>query len=320
MKTKLLRQAAKSRIPILGEFELTSACNFHCKMCYLTDHSKHQLDTITWKRIFDEAVANGLLYALLTGGECFLRPDFIELYEYLYDAGVRITLFTNGSTVTDGIVKTLVARPPELVTITMYGGSDETYEKVTERKRGFTNTKKGIESLLSQNINVSLRTVPLEPIYRDLDAMIAYAKSKDLLLNYVTYITPTKHIKRLDIEELLLFEERIKESNALKSSKLANKDKNQTNCLALKSSYYINSFGDMQMCALAYTPKQSIIQNDFYQTFIDLGDEINQNNNNQTCKRCDIVTTCPTCYARRLYENTNGCNTYLRKYATHHHE
>lgn len=321
MKQQLLKSATLSKTPILGEFELTTACNYRCKMCYLNDHSsKQDLNTATWKHIFKDAVDNGLLYALLTGGEVFLRSDFNELYNYLYDLGVKITLFSNGSTVTSDIINTLTTRPPELVAITLYGATNKTYEEITNIKNGFTKTNVGIDLLLKNKINTSVRTLPLLPIYIELEDIIQYAKSKHLILNYITYLTPTTYTKRLDISQLIDFEARIKENFSITDGSLQIKQNTETNCYALKAAYFINSLGDVQMCALAYTPKESLLNSNIKTVFSNLGKELERLNNNKTCKTCNSVRTCPTCYARRLYETNNGCNQYLKKYAEAKHE
>lgn len=321
IKKHLLKSAAISKTPILGEFELTNACNYRCKMCYLSDHSHlHDLDTNTWKKIFDDAVSNGLMYALLTGGEAFLRKDFSELYNYLYDKGVKITLFSNGATVSDEVIKTLVKRPPELVAITLYGATNETYKEITDIDNGFTKTSIGIDKLLTNNINTSLRTLPLLPIYKELDKIITFAKNKNLILNYISYLTPTTYTKRLNINELLDFEQRIIKNFSITDFSLQNKQNKETNCLALKASYFINSYGEMQVCALAHTPKESIINNDLKNVFLNLAFKMDNLNNNQKCKGCNLVNDCPTCYARRLYETKNGCNSYLKEYTVKKNE
>ena len=47
LSTYLHSKAIKMGIPISGNFELTSRCNFRCEMCYVHDecHSKEKLST-----------------------------------------------------------------------------------------------------------------------------------------------------------------------------------------------------------------------------------------------------------------------------------
>lgn len=312
IKKRLLSQAYLSKTPILGEFELTKACNFRCKMCYLTNHvSNDDLSTSEWKLLFKEAVNEGLLFALLTGGEVFTRPDFKELYNYLYDLGVKITIFTNGSMITDDIIMLFQKRPPEMITITLYGATNSTYAKITKNPNGFELVNQGIDLLLKNNINVSLRTLPLYPIYQELDKMIEYVKSKKLILNYILYLTPSE-LDRLNSKDLVVFERKIQKAFSLKKNELLNKSKKETNCGALHHSYYVNSVGEMKVCALAYKPVMKI--KGIKDTFEQMREQYSILNKQNVCKSCNDVSKCPTCYARRLYDSKEGCNVYLKEY------
>ena len=48
-------------------------------------------------------VDQGCLWLLLTGGEPFLRPDFLDIYTYAIRKGLLLTLFTNSTTLTPRI-------------------------------------------------------------------------------------------------------------------------------------------------------------------------------------------------------------------------
>ena len=103
----LTQKANKLNIPIHGIFELTSRCNFNCKMCYI-NHSKEikdkELTINQWLEIGKKAKNNGTLFLLLTGGETMIRDDFIELYQELAKMGFRIVINTNGSLLTKDII------------------------------------------------------------------------------------------------------------------------------------------------------------------------------------------------------------------------
>ena len=86
------------------KLELNTACTLNCKMCYIEQEQK-ELTTEQWKNVFERAVSEGLMFALFTGGEAMLRDDFVELYEHLFDLGVKITVFSNGSIISDDIIK-----------------------------------------------------------------------------------------------------------------------------------------------------------------------------------------------------------------------
>ena len=114
----LTAKAAAQKIPVTGTFELTSRCNFNCKMCYI--HGMEDMDSLRkgelsvkeWLSIAEEAKKEGLLFLLLTGGEAMIRDDFMELYEALAQMGFRLVINTNGSLVTDEILDLFRRYPP----------------------------------------------------------------------------------------------------------------------------------------------------------------------------------------------------------------
>jgi radical SAM protein with 4Fe4S-binding SPASM domain len=324
LRRKLISDAAKQNIPILGEFELTGRCNLRCKMCYVVDQNAKDLSTDNWKHIFNDAKDAGLLFALLTGGEIFIRDDFITLYNYLYDLGVRITLFSNGIYIPDSIIEALTIRPPEYIALTLYGANDDTYRTVTSHTTGFTTIDKNIKKLLKANINTVLRTIPLVPIYEDLEAMINYVKSLGMTLSYTEYIGPTRtgafahKALRLDPEDLLKFSQTINQAFT-KSSHLKepiNLTTKPSTCAALKSAYFINYQGYMQPCAMAYKPVISVLDNPLNKAFKDLGKTLASMDTFKDCLSCSLKSSCLTCYARRLLENDlDACPPYLKAYA-----
>lgn len=309
LKNKILDHAYRNRIPVTGEFEITSRCNFACDMCYAKNNDDF-LSKEDWFGLFDMAYENGLLYALLTGGEIFINPDFIDIYNYLYDLGVKITLFTNGSLLNKKILNALKKRPPEMVAITLYGYDQASYQAFT-KANSFKDVNRTIDLLKENHINLYLRTIPMPLIYKNLDQMIAYAKSKDLYLGYFLYVSKIKGQERLSPKALIDFEYRMKKAFPLKS-----KDPVQDKrCGAFRNGYFINHKGYMQACPMMPEPTKKVTDN-FMDTFKKLQDEWQALLDASPCKNCGIESSCMTCIARRYLEgNVFKCATYLRDIA-----
>jgi radical SAM protein with 4Fe4S-binding SPASM domain len=323
LKTSLIRKAALTKTPILGEFELTSRCNFSCPMCYVKElMPKNELSTAEWKSLFDEAVENGLLYALLTGGEPFIRPDFVELYEYLYDLGVKITVYTNGSLLNAALIQVFAKRPPEFIGLTLYGYDQASYEFMTKNKTGFQQFDEALDLLKEYKIQYALRTIPIQGIYQMLDQLIDYAKSKAAYLGYQLYVGPKRNSKednhqlRLNPTELLDFEVRLKTAFQASSSQSLNTDTTYSTCAALKSAYFMTWDGYMQPCALVSRPKKKVLPGSLKATFESLHDQMIQCDQSDECHHCEYYANCMQCYARRTLEgNVNGCSKYLKDVA-----
>lgn len=159
-KRSIQRRCAKNRVPGMVEFELTPRCNLDCKMCYIHNQESNacvhrELSTEQWKKIFDDAIDNGMLFANLTGGECLLRKDFKELYLYLQQKGVFVSVLTNGILADEEYVEFFRTHTPDTIQITLYGSSEDGYLAVTGH-RGFERVTRNIKMLQEAGINLKI--------------------------------------------------------------------------------------------------------------------------------------------------------------------
>jgi PqqA peptide cyclase len=79
--------------------ELTHRCPLRCPYCSNPLHLERrsaELDTATWKRVFSEAEALGVLQLHLSGGEPTVRPDLAELVAHCAKLGLYTNLITAG--------------------------------------------------------------------------------------------------------------------------------------------------------------------------------------------------------------------------------
>lgn len=159
-------KARAKGIPISGSFELTPLCNLDCKMCYvhLNREQMHGAQLLTvdqWKRIMQEAIDGGMMYARLTGGECLTYPGFRELYLFLHSKGVEVSILSNGLLIDADMLEFLQAHPPSAVQVTLYGASEDAYERVTG-KRAFVRVLENIRRLEHAKIPLSIAVTPNE--------------------------------------------------------------------------------------------------------------------------------------------------------------
>ena len=158
-------KVAREQIPLFGSIELTHRCNLRCLHCYLGAQSDHQgrhereLGTERLLSILDEITEAGCLFLLLTGGEPLLRRDFREIYCRAKNNGLLVTVFTNGTVITESILELFDDLPPQAVEITLYGATAGTYEKITGVPGSFDRCLAGIQGLLDHKVNVRLKTV-----------------------------------------------------------------------------------------------------------------------------------------------------------------
>jgi radical SAM protein with 4Fe4S-binding SPASM domain len=175
--------ALARRLPLDGTVETTFRCNLRCVHCYVNEpaHDRaakaRELSTERLQRLVDEIVDEGCLEVLFTGGEVLLRPDFPEVYLHALRRGLRVTVFTNGTLITDEIADLFDRYRPACVEISLYGMTRETYEKVTCVPGSFDKCLAGIRRLQARGVPFKLKTMVLAWNRHELDAMRDFAAS-----------------------------------------------------------------------------------------------------------------------------------------------
>ena len=158
-------RAANGRIPVAATLELTRRCNLRCVHCYLGDQAAQhrlrdrELGSAAVCAAISEWAEAGCLYLTITGGEPLLRPDFAEIYRHARDLGLVVTVFSNGTLVSDEIAETFREWPPRKVEISLYGASPETHDAVTGVPGSHARAWAGILRLQAAGVRVALKTV-----------------------------------------------------------------------------------------------------------------------------------------------------------------
>jgi radical SAM protein with 4Fe4S-binding SPASM domain len=169
------------RIPIEGTFEPTFRCNLNCVHCYVNQPAgsraarRRELPTARILTLIDEIAEAGCLSLLFTGGEPLLRPDFPALYLHAVRRGLLVSVFTNGTLVTDRIADLFADARPERVEVTLYGMTAETSERVTRTPGSFEPCLAGIRRLTARRLPVKLKTMALAWNRHEVAAMRAFA-------------------------------------------------------------------------------------------------------------------------------------------------
>lgn len=187
------QKGARLGLPIAGNFELTSRCNFRCRMCYIHDQKNADMPAEEWIDIGKSAVKQGMVFLLLTGGEPFLRPDFPQIYEALCKMGLVISINTNGSLITDELFDFLTKHPPTRMNISLYGCSDETYERLCGIP-AYEQVRKNIIRLKKSGINVKVNASITPYNAGDIEGIYAFGKEYQMPVQATTYMYPPVRI------------------------------------------------------------------------------------------------------------------------------
>lgn len=189
-------KARERGVPLHAHFELTPLCNLDCKMCYVhldgaQFAGKKLLPVEIWKDLAEQAHRAGTLYISLTGGECLTYPDFDELYLHLWRMGIRITVLSNGVLMDEARVEFFKRYLPREIQITLYGSSDDAYEKVTG-KRAFTTVKHNLELLRDADLPVSIAITPNRFMADDILPLLEQAEALNIPYNVNSHLIPPR--------------------------------------------------------------------------------------------------------------------------------
>jgi len=154
------------RFPLSCQWEITCRCNLRCVMCYTdcfnrTDKIREELRTDQILRIMDELADAGCLELCLTGGEPLARPDFFDLYEHAIAKGFLVTLFSNGTLITDSVADRLAASPPQPVEISLHGFTQQTFEAITQGRHSYARCTNAIRLLMGRRVPLVLKTTAM---------------------------------------------------------------------------------------------------------------------------------------------------------------
>jgi len=163
----LWEKTSGKRIPFSFDLEITARCNNNCRHCYINIPAgdkaakSEELTYAEIESIADQAADLGAIWCLITGGEPLLRPDFGDIYLMLKRKGLLISIFTNATLINEAHISLFKEYPPRDIEVTVYGATQETYERVSRLPGSFSAFRRGLDLLISNNIPVRLKAMAI---------------------------------------------------------------------------------------------------------------------------------------------------------------
>ena len=94
--------SARARRPIVV-WNITRTCNLRCVHCYSDSMAMKYPGELTWEQMQDvvkDLAGYRIPSLLLSGGEPLIHPRFFDLVETASQAGLKLTISTNGTLIT----------------------------------------------------------------------------------------------------------------------------------------------------------------------------------------------------------------------------
>jgi radical SAM protein with 4Fe4S-binding SPASM domain len=323
----LHQHQAGERVPLQVSIEVTRRCPLECLHCYNNlpmgdmDAKRRELSKEEHFRMLDELVEMGCFWILYTGGEIFARKDFLEIYTYAKKKGFLITLFTNGTIMTEEIADYLTEWPPFAIEITLYGRTRETYEALTAIPGSYDRCMRGIKLLKERRLPLKLKTVATSINKHEVVAMRQFAEEElgvdfkmDGQINPRIDCSQSPLAVRLTPEEVVALDMSVPKGASeyrklvgreLESASNPSLDETLYSCGGGISGFAVNAYGELGICVISQQETFSIREVGVRQVWEGalLGLRMRKRTRLTKCTQCRIQSLCGMCPANGELEN-----------------
>lgn len=307
-------------------FELTYSCNEKCIHCYANYPLSSDRKELTVKQL-KETLINlyemKCMHLTFTGGDPFMFPRFVELFEFARDLGFSCDIFTNALYMAEhnDILQRIIKCRPQAFFISLYGADAQTHETITTVPGSFAKTVFSIQRIREANIPVVLNIMMLKSNAEKIEDIIAFAKTLDvdyrigisLIFKNDGSNSPMKHFidDKNTIKKILSFEK----ERFFSFDQHIGEQKSDFFCGAAETSLAISPNGIVYPCVSLKISLGNILKNSISEIWYsakrrELKTKLSWNNAIQ-CKNCNYLEVCPHCIGISLLETGDmfSCNT-----------
>jgi MoaA/NifB/PqqE/SkfB family radical SAM enzyme len=162
---RVIRVASRTHIPLSVLFEVTHRCNLGCQHCYLTEGpvgrpapTREELTLDEVRRALDQLARAGTFFLTLTGGEVFMRRDFIEILAHARARNFSVTIFTTGTLLTPAMATEIADLHPLSVEVSIYSARPEIHDRVTKIPGSHARSLRALRLLRECGVIILIKT------------------------------------------------------------------------------------------------------------------------------------------------------------------
>lgn len=144
--------------------QITEKCNFRCKHCFLSADGRGKqlsLEQIE-KNVIPFCVKNKISKVTLTGGEPLVHPECISVINMFLTAGIRVTVCTNGSLLTEELLRKVIDLKKIKFNVSLDSFSQRAFDlfRVNKMEGAFENILMNIELLSRYHVLNGILVTP----------------------------------------------------------------------------------------------------------------------------------------------------------------
>ncbi len=183
-------RALELGVPISVHVDVTYRCNERCVHCYLDHDDLGEMTTAEIKDVLDQLAEAGVFFLVLSGGEVFMRRDFLEIVAYARRLLFNVKIKTNGVMIREAEARRIRELGVEQIQISVYSHRAEVHDGITKLPGSLKHTVEAIRFLKAQGLKVTMANVLMTENVGDGAGVIALAKELGVHYTLDPTITP----------------------------------------------------------------------------------------------------------------------------------
>ncbi len=180
--------------PLTVELEVTYGCNNLCQFCYnVWQKGKHYKEADMFF-VLDRLIEADVKLVFFTGGEPFLRKDLFHLMEHALNSGVKASVVTNGTLLTEEKAQRLKDLGVS-VQVSLHG-TEKTHDSLVGVPGAYRKTIQGLEYLHDSKVPTNINFTLTTSNFSELSYVGETAKSLQFHLSMTRLVLTGKDIKK----------------------------------------------------------------------------------------------------------------------------
>jgi MoaA/NifB/PqqE/SkfB family radical SAM enzyme len=171
-----------SPMPFRIQVDLTDRCNFLCPTCSKWKVKPgEEMSALEWRNVFMK-LRNKTLTGRISfgGGEVTLREDLFDIIRYAKEAGLSVSMVTNGFLLTDEMLREFEKVGLDGLVISLNGVNRETHDPTRGVKGSFDKIMSVLSRVNQFNLKINIETIILGTNIEEIVPLAKLVKKKNL--------------------------------------------------------------------------------------------------------------------------------------------
>jgi radical SAM protein with 4Fe4S-binding SPASM domain len=191
---------ARGRRPIVV-WNITRTCNLRCVHCYSDSMAARYPGELDWEQmrsVVRDLAAYQVPSLLLSGGEPLIHPRFFDLVDLATDAGLKLTISTNGTLITPEKAALLKAANVAYVGISL-DGIGEIHDQFRGKQGSFKAAVDGFRACHEAGQKTGLRLTLTRHTVSDIERILDFIEDEEIQRVCFYHLVPTGRGSALQI-------------------------------------------------------------------------------------------------------------------------